>query len=121
MRRAGQADRRRGAGECGQASVELLGVLPLLLLVTLGAGQLLAAGQARELAGHAAEAGAIALLQGGEPAGAARAALSDEPARRLRVTVDGRRVAVRLRPASVMPGLAGMLVAEAAADAGPVR
>lgn len=108
-------------GEGGQASVELVGMLPLLLLLALGAGQLLAAGQARELAGHAAEAGAVGLLQGAEPRAAARAALSRGQAQRLRVNVDGRRVVVRLRPATVLPGLAQLLVADADADAGPSR
>jgi len=117
VRRLGDGSGERG--QSGQASVELVGVLPLLLLLALGAGQLLAAGQARELAGHAARAGAVGLLQGTDPDRAARAALSSDHAARLRVTVDGRRVAVRLRPASVLPGLAGLLVADAAADAGP--
>ena len=107
--------------ERGQASVELVGVLPLFVLLALGVGQLLAAGQARELAGHAAEAGAVALLQGSEPRGAARAALGRDPARRIRVTVRARTVAVRLRPATVLPGLDRLLVATATADAGPTR
>jgi pilus assembly protein CpaE len=66
------AVRRR---EGGQASVELVALLPLAALVALAIGQLLAAGSARELAGNAAEAGAAALLQGTDPTAAARAAL----------------------------------------------
>ena len=48
----------------GQASVELVALVPLATLIALAIGQLLAAGAARELAGNAAEAGAAALLQG---------------------------------------------------------
>ena len=55
--------RRRALAACrGQATVELVGVLPLAVLVALVVGQLLAAGAARELAGNAAEAGAAAML-----------------------------------------------------------
>src|SRR3954464_9656634 len=61
--------------EGGQASVELVALLPLATLVALAIGQLLAAGSARELAGNAAEAGAAALLQGSDPTAAARAPL----------------------------------------------
>ena len=58
--------------ERGQASVELVAVLPLAVVVALAAGQAVAAGAAAELAGHAAEAGAVALLQDGDPRRAAR-------------------------------------------------
>ena len=53
--------------EVGQASVELVALLPLAALIALAIGQLLAAGSARELAGNAAEAGAAALLAGRRP------------------------------------------------------
>jgi hypothetical protein len=103
----------------GQATVELLGILPLCVAVGLGAGQLLAAGAAHELAGTAAHAGAMAILQGGDPADAARSALPGWSRSRVAIHVAGRRVRVRLRPLTVMPGLSGALAAEAAADAGP--
>jgi hypothetical protein len=103
----------------GQASVELLGIVPLALLIALAIGQALAAGAARELAGNAAEAGATALLQGGDPTAAARAALPGWSRGRAAVSVSGRRVAVRLRPPTVLPGLAGRLEASATANAGP--
>ena len=84
--RSGRIRRRRPTrllrpGPRGQASVELVALLPLAALVALAIGQLLAAGAARELAGNAAEAGAAALLQGGDPAAAARAALAGLVAR----------------------------------------
>ncbi|HKP88987.1 MAG TPA: hypothetical protein VJT75_03330, partial [Thermoleophilaceae bacterium] len=63
------------AGERGQASVELLGALPALLLVGLVAFQLLAIGYAKVLASDAAEAGALATAAGSDAAAAARAAV----------------------------------------------
>lgn len=104
----------------GQATVELVGMLPLAVLVALTAGQLLAAGLARELAGHAAEAGAVALVQGLDPRQAARDALPGWSAGRVDVVVRERRVRVRVRPRALVPGLAGELAATATADAGPV-
>jgi hypothetical protein len=103
----------------GQASVELVGALPLAALVALAIGQLLAAGAARELAANAAEAGAAAMLQGADARVAVRSALPGWSRERGDVRVSGRRVAVRLRPRTVLPGLAGLLVASATADAGP--
>ena len=105
----------------GQASVELVALLPLALLVALAAGQVLAAGAARDLAGNAAEAGAMAIVQGGDPRAAARDAVPDWSARRVAVRVHGRRVEVRVRPRALLPGLAGPLTAGASADAGPAR
>lgn len=107
------------SGEAGQASVELVGVLPVCLAVALAGGQLLAAGAAREAAGAAAQAGAMALVQGGDAAEAARRAVPGWSRERLVVTVDGRRVRVRVLPRSVVPGAARLLVATRVADAGP--
>jgi hypothetical protein len=103
----------------GQASVELVGVLPLVVLLALVLGQLLAAGAARELAGNAAEAGATALLQRRDPSGAARDALPGWSRRRMSIAVDGRVIRVALRPPGLLPGLGAALEAHAAADAGP--
>jgi hypothetical protein len=107
----------RGCG--GQATVELVALLPLAALIALAIGQLLAAGAAGELAGNAAEAGAAAILQGADPTAAARAALPGWSRERATVRVDGRRVEVRLRPRVVAPLLADRLEATATADAGP--
>jgi hypothetical protein len=111
--------RDRSCAACGQASVELVALLPLAALIALAIGQLLAAGAARELAGNAAEAGAAALLQGGDPAAAARDALPGWSRERAAVHLAGRRVEVHVRPRTVIPVLAGRLEASAAADAGP--
>jgi nitrogen fixation protein FixH len=110
---------RRVRGERGQASVELVALAPLVVAVVLAVAQVLAAGAARELAGHAAEAGAVALLQGADAGAAARHAVPGWSRGRLRVRVEQRRVRVRLRPRAFVPGLAGLLEATGAADAGP--
>lgn len=103
----------------GQSSVELLGLLPLLTLVTLALAQLLAAGVARSAASTAAEAGAMAVLQGGDPAAAARAAAPGWSRERLTVRVHDRRVRVRITPLGLVPGTSRLLTTTAVADAGP--
>lgn len=105
--------------ERGQSTVELVALLPLLVVVALAATQLLLAGAASEYAGHAAEAGAIALLQGGDPESAARAAVPGWAHARVDVRVAGREVRVAVRPASLVPPLARLLVAHDRARAGP--
>jgi len=105
--------------DCGQASVELVALAPLLLAAVLAVAQLLAAGAARELADHAAEAGAVALLQRTDPAVAARDAVPGWSRGRVDVRVEDRRVRVRLRPRSFLPALAGLLEATGEAHAGP--
>ena len=106
-------------GPRGQASVELLGILPLALLIALAIAQFLAAGSARELAGNAAEAGAAALLQGTDPTEAARNALPGWSRDRATIDISGRRVEIHLRPRAVIPLVANHLEAHASADAGP--
>jgi hypothetical protein len=100
----------------GQATVELVALLPMLLLVGLAAAAFLAAQSATEQAGQAAQAGAMALLQGGDPRAAARAALPRHA--HATITVRGRRVTIRVGPKLPLPGLAGPLTATATADAG---
>lgn len=100
----------------GQATVELVALLPLLLVVGLAAAAFVAAQSAGEQAGQAAQAGAMALLQGGDPRAAARAALPRHA--HGTITVHGHRVTVRVRPPLPLPGLAGPLTTTATADAG---
>jgi hypothetical protein len=115
------APRRRSShtGAAGQATVELVAILPLLVAVALAVGQLLAAGAAHELAGTAAESGAAAILQGLDPQKAATGALPDWSQSRVDVQVAGRRVRVHVRPVPLLPGLADLLASTATADAGP--
>jgi hypothetical protein len=108
------------ATEAGQASIELVTVAPLIVLIVLAAAQLLAAGAAGELADHAAEAGAVAVLQGADPKAAARDAVPGSSRGRMSVRIDGRRVHVRMRPRSLIPAIAELLEASREADAGPV-
>jgi hypothetical protein len=109
----------RGPASAGQATIELLGILPLAVLVALTIAQFLAAGSARELVGNAAEAGAAAILQGADAARAARRALPGWSRSRATVRVSERRVQVVVRPRAVIPLLANRLEARASADAGP--
>jgi len=112
----------RGVRACaGQAAIEVVALLPLVALVTLAIGQLLAAGAASALAGHAAEAGAVAVLEGGDPVAAARRALPGWSRSHVHVVVSGRRVSVRVRPPALVPGVASLLDTTVRADAGPAR
>lgn len=111
---------RPRSDDAGQASVELVALLPLVVAVILAAGQALAAGAASELASHASEAGAVAVLQERDPVRAARAAVPGWSRARLAVRAEGRRVAVRMRPVTVFPGLAKLLVADSVSYAGPL-
>jgi hypothetical protein len=95
--------------ERGQASLELLATLPLLVAIAFGCFHLLAAGHASGLADGAAEAAAIALASGERPEEAARAALPDWAGDRLEVAVAGGRVTVRLRPPSPLAPLSRVL------------
>ena len=105
--------------ERGQASVELVAMVPLIVAVALAVGQLLAAAAARELAGHGAEAAAIALGRGEDPRAAARAALPGWSRERLEIEVHGRRVRTTVEPLGLVPPLAERLKATVTADAGP--
>src|SRR3954470_12046011 len=96
----------------GQASVEVIGFLPLVLVVALAAFTVIASHTAHEQAGEAAEAGALVLLQGGpSPRDAGEAALPGRPRRRATITINGNRITVRVRPRPVLPipGLADRL------------
>jgi hypothetical protein len=112
---------RATAARCssGQATVEFVALLPLVLLVGLAVAALLAGHGAREHAGLAAQAAAMALLQDGDPEDAARWALPREVRGRATVEVHGRRVTVRVRPDLPLRPAAKAMTAEVSADAGP--
>ena len=110
------------SGARGQASVEVLGLLPLVGLIALVALTVIAAHTAGELAGVAAVAGALAVLQmGTDPREAAERALPDKMRTRATITIEGNRVSVRVRPRVLfaIPGLSNRLAATAHANAGP--
>jgi Flp pilus assembly protein TadG len=102
--------------ERGQAALELLAVLPLVLAVAMAAAQLLAVGYASVLAGNAAEAAALAVAGGGDPRAAARQALPGWSRAHARVSVRGGEVRVNLRPPTLLRPLAGELEVAATAS-----
>jgi hypothetical protein len=101
--------------EHGQALLETIALIPLVLAVGLGLMQLLAVGYAGVLAGNAAEAGALALASGTDARAAARRAVPDWPGRRVTVGVGGGRVEVRLRPPSLLRAVGRALEVRATA------
>lgn len=112
---------RSSHAEGGQATIELVAAVPALLLAALISLQLLAAGYALTLADGAAEAGALALAEGGSAAAAARAALPDWAADNVSVAVTGDAVSVRLRPPSPFGALADRLAVTSTAGARPAE
>jgi pilus assembly protein CpaE len=111
--------RPAAGGEAGQASVELLGGLPALLITALIVFQLLAAGYSKVLAGNAAEAAALAAAAGGEPRSAARAAVPGWSRARMTVESHGGRVTIRMRPPSPLRAVGRALEVEASAAVNP--
>jgi hypothetical protein len=107
---------RAGSAERGQAVVELLATLPLVLVIALVIAQVMAVGYASVLAGNAAEAGALAVAGGGDPRAAAREALPGWSRARGRVSVRGGEVMVHLRPPTLLRALSGRLEVSAAAE-----
>jgi hypothetical protein len=101
--------------EHGQASVELLGALPIVLVLGLVVFQLLAVGYSASLAGTAAEAGALALASGGDAAAGARGSVPGWSRAGMRVDVSGGRVRVSLRPPSPLHALGRALEVDATA------
>jgi hypothetical protein len=102
--------------ERGQASIELLGALPAVLLAALAAWQLALAGHTTWLAGNAARVAARAEAVGRDPQSAARSALPAHLRRGLIVRDrDDGRVDVRVRMPVVIEGAASPLRIGAAA------
>src|SRR3954453_8449492 len=114
MARARRAFRR----DRGQASVELVAVVPVLLLVTLVVAQLAVAGYALWSAAAAARAGARAGYVGGDAEGAARHSLPaplpgpppprpslPAPLRHGADVKDSDGVEVRVRAPALIPGI----------------
>jgi len=100
----------RSASRAGQATVEIIALVPALLLLALLAWQVAAAAHAWQLAGSAARAGARAEAVGAPAQDAARAALPAGHGRgahvqRARTPAGQTRLRVRLRVPSVLPGV----------------
>jgi pilus assembly protein CpaE len=109
----------RPFAERGQASVEVVAMMPALLIVGLGLLQLLAVGYAATLAGAAAEAGALAAAGGGNAVDAARASVPGWSRARMRLEQRGGRVRVSMRPPSPIHALGRRLAVEASAAVAP--
>jgi len=95
----------RGDRERGQATIELVAMVPVVLLVGLIAWQLALAGHAAWLSAHAARVAARASLVGRDPKAAARSALPASMRRGL--TLTRRReggVRVSLQIPALLPG-----------------
>jgi hypothetical protein len=99
----------------GQASVELVAVLPFVAVVVMALWQLAVAGQAAWLSGAAARAAARAQAVAGDPRVAARAVLPRRLERGLRVSArDDGSVRVRISvPSVVGRGRLGTISAQA--------
>jgi hypothetical protein len=107
----------RTSGESGQASAELVAVVPALLLCVLIAAQIGFVGYALWSAGAAARAGARVAHVDGDAEAAARSALP-EPLRD-GATVSGEgEIQVRVRVPALIPGLPTIPL-EASAGLGP--
>jgi hypothetical protein len=111
--------RVRAADAGGQASIELIALLPLTLLVGFAILTLLAARAASGQASAAAQAGAMALIQDADPRDAARDALPSAVRDRSDIRVAGRAVTVTVRPETRIGFLSDALSASASANAGP--
>lgn len=100
-------------GDSGQASIELVAIAPVVVLVGLLALQALVAGSAFVSVQGAAHAGALAGALGDDPARAARSALPEWSSGRVKVSVSGDRVRVKLTPRAIVPPLAALLKVDA--------
>jgi hypothetical protein len=94
----------RPRGEEGQASIELVAAIPLVLVLTLVVAQLAVAGYALWSAGAAARAGARAGYVGGNARAAARRSLP-QPLRHGASIDDSHGVAVRVKAPALIPGI----------------
>jgi pilus assembly protein CpaE len=99
--------------ERGQASVELVALLPALVLLALAGWQAVLIGWSVLEAEHAARVAARAAMIGGSPGAAARSALPGALARGSAVSVSGGRLRVRLKVPSVIPGLSPYVTSSA--------
>jgi hypothetical protein len=109
----------RARGEAGQATVEFVALLPLLLTAGLGGAAVLAGQAAVEHAGQAAQAGAMAMQAGTDARAAARSSLPTAARPRATIALRDRGITVRVRPGIPIAPLADLLTAEVTADAGP--
>jgi hypothetical protein len=104
---------KRRCGERGQASAELVAVIPLLVLVVAAAAQMTAAGWALWSAANAARAGARAAHLGDDAEKVALAALPGPLRDRAEVS-DDEEVRVRVLAPGLVPGIPALAISAAA-------
>jgi hypothetical protein len=104
----------RSRSEHGQASAELVAIVPLLVAGALALGQALVAGWALLAAGESARVGARVAHTGGNAEQAALQTLPD-PLEDAQVEVDGSVVKVRVLAPTVLPGVPGVPIRASAA------
>lgn len=97
------AARRRG--ERGQASVELIGMLPFLVLAALLVWQLLLVGYAVTSAENAARAASRVEARGGDGRKAAARSVGSPLREGIRTQLDGEKAVVRVRVPIIVPGI----------------
>jgi len=105
--------------ERGQATVEMLAAIPLLLIAGAIALQLLLAGYALTLADGAAEAGALALAAGRPAKSAAAGSLPSWATDKAEIAVRGGEVTVRLSPPSLLAAIGDRLAVTSSSFARP--
>jgi hypothetical protein len=110
---------RAARGATAQASIELLAALPAPALAAALALQLLLVGYSLTIADGAAEAGALAGSSGDDEQRAAREALPGWARDRSRVTAEGGRVRVELRPPAPLAAVADALTVSSEAWSRP--
>jgi pilus assembly protein CpaE len=108
-------------GQRGQASVELIGALPALILSCVVVWQLVLVGHTAWLGAQAARAAARADVVGRNPERAARSVLPSSFERGLKVERRGRQVRVRVRVPLLLPRLHSSLAIAAASSLGGRR
>jgi pilus assembly protein CpaE len=100
----GRRKSRRGA-DAGQGAIELVGLVPLLLIVILFAWQAILTGASAYMASNSAQEGARAAAVGGDVTSAAKAAVPSWLADSVDVQqLGGTRVKVSITPPLLMPG-----------------
>ena len=92
-------------GERGQASVELIGMLPILVLAALLVWQLLLVGYAVTSAENAARAASRVEGRGGNGAKAAERVIGGPLRKGMTTVIDGGKAEVRVRVPLIVPGL----------------
>lgn len=116
--RQNSAEARSPRSTSGQATVELIALLPVLVMVAFAVYAVIVSFAARELASQASEAGAVALLQEEDAREAAEKALPADRRRASRIRIDGRRVTVEVRPELPVRRFEDALKASVTSDAG---